>query len=179
MAIYTKRGDKGETSVYDEGPVQGKRISKSSQIVVTLGTIDELNSFIGICVSHSEDEKLNAILEEMQKNLLTIGSIIAGSNLRFYIKNTEKLERIIDELEGSLPVLKNFVYPGGDEIASLLQFSRSLARRAEREAVTLNELGKVKSQILTYLNRLSDTLFMLARQQNFRKGVDEKVWKSK
>lgn len=179
MAIYTKKGDKGKTGVYDDKSAQRKRISKSSQIVITLGTIDELNSFLGVCKISCEDEKLKEILEEIQKNLLTIGSIISGSDLRFIKNKTDKLEGIIDELEGKLPVLKNFVYPGGTKVAAFLQYCRSLTRRAEREAVTLNEITKVKPQILTYLNRLSDAFFMLAREQNFKAGVKEKTWTGK
>lgn len=177
MAIYTKRGDRGETSLYDEKNTQRTRISKDSLIVNTLGVIDELNSSIGVAVSFCDDKKTKTLLEEVQKDLLRIGSIIAGSKLRFSKSKTRKLEKVIDGLEGSLPVLKNFIIPGGEKFASHLHFSRSLARKAERKMVALSKEIRVKEQILAYLNRLSDFLFMLARQASHKKGKKDTVWK--
>ena len=119
------------------------------------------------------------IIDNIQRNLLTIGSITAGSELRFSFIQTKKLEKVIDDLEGKLPVLKNFVVPGGSFTAGLLQYSRSLARRAERRVVSLNRVERVKPQILTYLNRLSDALFMLAREANYKSGIRDEVWVGK
>jgi len=176
MAIYTKRGDKGETSLYDAMSTQRIRVSKNSTKIHVLGSVDELNSFLGIIVSMSDDKKLGSILKEIQKNLFTIGSIMAGSNLRFYNSSTKKMEKIIDDLETSLPALQNFILPGGNSIAAHLHMARSIARRMERSLIELYETESVRPQILTYVNRLSDFLFMLARQVNFEKGTQEDVW---
>jgi cob(I)alamin adenosyltransferase len=177
MVIYTKRGDKGETSLYDKKNAQRIRVSKESLIVNTLGSVDELNSSIGIAASFCKDKKTRILLEEVQRDLLRVGSIIAGSKLRFSKTKTKKLERVIDNLEGNLPVLKNFVLPGGTKLASHLHFSRSLSRRAERAVVSLSKETEIKEQILTYLNRLSDFLFMLSREANHKEGRKDATWK--
>lgn len=177
MAIYTKRGDKGETSLFDEKSNQKKRIDKDSLTVAALGSIDELNSFLGVCVSYCDDEETIKRLESVQKNLLRIGSIIAGSNLRFTRTQTKRLEKTIDGLEGKLPVLKNFILPGGTKLASHLHYSRSLARKVERNLVSLDKEKEVKPQILSYVNRLSDYLFMLAREESHKKGKKQTTWK--
>jgi cob(I)alamin adenosyltransferase len=176
MVIYTKRGDKGETSMFDEASSQRVRVSKNSLIVEVLGAIDELNSFLGVTVSFSNLPEITSYLKEVQKNLLTIGSITAGSKLVFSSYQTKKLEKQIDKLEGTLPVLSNFILPGGTVIASHLQFARTLARRAERAMVSLANEEKIKPQILTYLNRLSDFIFMLARFANSEAGLKEEIW---
>ncbi|OGM19232.1 ATP:cob(I)alamin adenosyltransferase [Candidatus Woesebacteria bacterium RIFCSPLOWO2_01_FULL_37_19] len=179
MAIYTKKGDKGETSMYDASGAQRARVSKSSLKVEALGAIDELNSFLGVVKTFAEDKELIADIARIQVNLLTIGSITAGSKLGFSALETKNLEKQIDNLEGTLPVLKNFVIPGGSKTAGLLQFARSLSRRAERRVVSLSQYEKVRPQILEYLNRLSDFLFMLAREQNHKNGIADEVWVGK
>ena len=186
MVIYTKRGDKGETSMFDEDSAQRARISKDSIRVEALGAIDELNSFLGICKSNSESKRgkvktldKEKTIDQIQRNLLTIGSITAGSNLRFSSVQTKKLEKLIDELEGKLPVLKNFIIPGGNLLATQLQYARALSRRVERRMVTLSKEVKVKTQVLQYLNRLSDYLFMLARSENRKTGINDEIWKGK
>lgn len=176
MAIYTKRGDKGETSLYDEASSQRIRVSKNSLRIKALGAVDELNSFLGITISFSNVPEITTYLKAIQKNLLTLGSITAGSKLRFSSLETKKIEKIIDKLEGELPVLANFILPGGTVFSSHLQYTRSLARRAERATVALAKESKVKPDVLTYLNRLSDFLFMLARFANFDTGVVEEIW---
>lgn len=176
MAIYTKKGDKGKTSLYDETSAQKERVSKDALKIRAIGAIDELNSFLGVVVSFSESLNLTRRVKEIQRDLFTIGSILAGSNLRFFKTKTKRFEKAIDEIEGRLPPLKNFILPGGSKLASYFQYARSLARRAEREVVALNEVSPVKPQILEYLNRLSDYLFMLARDANYRAGVKEEVW---
>ena len=132
MVIYTKRGDKGETSLYDEGSAQRMRVSKSSCNIAALGAIDELNSYLGVAVAITKDKSLSLSLRNVQKNLLTIGSILAGSKLRFSSVQTRKLEKLIDELEGNLPVLKNFILPGGSQVSAHLHYARALSRRVER-----------------------------------------------
>lgn len=179
MVIYTKRGDKGKTSLYDETSAQRERITKDSLRVRAIGAADELNSFLGVTISFSENPKLTAELKEVQRDLLIIGSILAGSDLRFFKTKTKRFEKVIDEIEGRLPPLKNFILPGGSKLAAHLQYARAISRRVEREVVALNEVEKVKPQILMYLNRLSDYLFMLARDANYRSGVEDEIWVGK
>ncbi len=167
MAIYTKRGDKGETSLYDKNSRQNIRVSKDSLRIEAIGAIDELNSYLGVA---------SADLKDIQRDLFTIGSILAGAKLRFPKSKIKKLEKVIDKLEGTLPVLKNFILPGGIQTAANLQYARALCRRAERAIVRL----EIKNQeILAYINRLSDYLFMLARKANYDVGIKEEVWKRK
>lgn len=176
MVIYTKRGDKGKTSLLDKANAQKVRVTKASLVVESLGAIDELNSYIGVCRANCENPKTNYLLRDIQGNLLTIGTIVAGSNLRFSSLGAKRLEKVIDNLEGTLPVLKNFVYPGGTVLSAHLQYARSLARRAERRIVALSQEKKIKPSVLSYLNRLSDFLFMLAREANNNAGVGDDVW---
>ena len=124
-------------------------------------------------MTSSEDLALNKKLKEVQGDLLTIGAILAGSKLRFFKTKTKRLEKEIDEMEGALPVLTNFILPGGSRPASNLQYARTLARKAERKLVSLNEKSAVKPQIPIYLNRLSDYLFILARDANSKMEVKE------
>lgn len=159
--VYTKKGDKGETGTFHG------RISKSDQLAITLGTIDELNSWIGVC---GQDKELYRI----QTNLMTINSILAGSKKhKFGSYETIHLEKLIDKLTKDLPELKNFIYPVGH-----LQVARTVCRRAERELVLLNANSKMLApNILKYINRLSDALFTMARTHNLQNGVLEKTWK--
>ncbi|MFC1649433.1 cob(I)yrinic acid a,c-diamide adenosyltransferase [Patescibacteria group bacterium] len=172
MSIYTKKGDKGITST-----VSGDRISKSSCQTRSLGAIDELNSFLGVVISFSESREVKNLLEKVQTNLLSLGSILGGSDLKFSKSKTTQLENHIDKWEKQLPKLTNFVHPGGSKSASLLQYSRALARKAEREIVGLGEEQKITPQMLMYLNRLSDYLFTLARVENCARGVEDEIWK--
>ena len=158
MAIYTKTGDKGKTGTY-----LGKRISKSSKLIHSIGAIDELNSYLGIIGG----------LTEIQRNLFTINAILTGAKLKLPEDATRKLEREIDKWEGTLPVLKNFIIYSGTKKSREIFYARALCRRAERFLVDL----KPKPEILSYLNRLSDYLFMLARAVNFNKKVKEVYWK--
>src|SRR3972149_7258336 len=176
MAIYTKRGDTGETSLFDEASAQKIRVSKDSLRIRAIGTVDEANSSLGVVVSLSSNKKLNLQIMRVQAELFTIGSILAGADLRFSKTRTLFVEKQIDKLEGSLPVLRNFLLPGGSVIASHLQMSRTLVRKAEREIVALSKLEPLKPQILIYLNRLSDFLFMLSRKVNHDVGIKELVW---
>lgn len=155
--IYTKKGDKGFTKTFHGS------ISKSDQLAITLGTIDELNSWIGVC---GQDKELHRI----QTNLMTINSILAGSKkYKFRGLEIKRLEILIDKLQAELPELKNFIYPVG-----FLQIARAVCRRAEREVVALEIKNK---NILKYINRLSDALFVMARYQNQQSGIKEEVWK--
>lgn len=171
MAIYTKKGDKGETSIFS-----GKTLSKSSQRIAAIGAIDETNSFLGIILSEAPQMRE---LKEVQRNLFAIGSILAGAPLRFPKSRTKKIEKGIDRMEGTLPVLKNFILPGGGKTGARLFFARTLARRAERALVSLNKQEPLRPEILVYINRLSDYLFMLGREVNREEGREEEVWKGK
>lgn len=179
MVIYTKRGDKGKTSLYDKDSAQRDGVSKDSLRIRAIGALDELNSYLGVVIASSQNPNLTGRLKEVQRNLFTIGSILAGSKLRFFKTKTKELEKEIDELEGELPVLKNFILPGGASTASHLQYSRALCRRAERAVVSLSEKDPVKPQILIYLNRLSDYLFMQARNENHKLNITEETWVGK
>lgn len=161
MTVYTKTGDKGTT-----GTFSGKRISKSSKLINAIGAIDELNSYLGIVGN----------LTDIQRNLFTINSILSGAKLEFPKNATKKLEREIDEMEGKMPVLANFIIYSGSKKSRELYFARGLARRVERTLVQL-KITNYKLQILAYINRLSDYLFTLARFTNFKKKIKEEIWK--
>lgn len=176
MAIYTKKGDRGTTALYDSLNSQLKRISKDSYKIWAIGSVDELNSFLGICITFSEDKKLTNFLARIQRDLLNVGSILSGSPLKFSVTKTKALEREIDLLESSLPVLKNFIVPGGTALSSHLQYARAITRRAERRIVALSKREVVNPQILQYINRLSDYFFMLARSINIAEGIMDDAW---
>ena len=176
MAVYTKKGDRGETSLYGGSSSQKTKLSKSSLQISAIGAIDETNSYLGVIRSLSEDRQLNNQLKKIQKDLLTIGSILSGSKLRFFQTKTKALEKEIDRREKKLPPLRKFVIPGSSRLAAHLHYGRTLIRRAECEVVTLNKIEKIKPQILSYLNRLSDFLFILAREANYKKAIKEEVW---
>jgi cob(I)alamin adenosyltransferase len=173
MSIYTKKGDKGKTSIFKG---KSRRISKNSQIINTLGTLDELNSFLGVVKEFSKFNKKEIF--RIQSNIMTIASILAGSNLTLSGYETKRLEKKIDQSDEKLTRLNNFIIPGGSEESALLNYSRTLARRAEREIVSLIKKNKINPEILKYINRLSDYLFMLARDANRKKGIKEIIWKN-
>lgn len=168
MGIYTKTGDKGETRVFDPKTKKLITVSKTSDLINTIGTIDELNSLLGVIGGYAD----------IQSDLFTINSILAGAKLSFSGVKTKKLEKEITRLEKILPVQKNFIYYGGDPKASLLFFARAVCRRAERSLVSL-DIPDTRYQILTYINRLSDYLFIKAREINFKLKIKEKAWMEK
>jgi cob(I)alamin adenosyltransferase len=178
MAVYTKTGDKGETKVFDKKSGVLVGIKKDSCKIKSIGAIDELNSFLGIVKSFSGDKIFQKRVEEIQGNLFTINSILAGSKLRFSKVKIKNLEKEIDIWEGSLPVQKNFIYYGGSKEASLIFYARALTRRAERSVISFAKKEKVSEAILIYFNRLSDYLFMLGRNANFDSGSPERFWKT-
>lgn len=177
MAIYTKKGDKGQTKVFDKKTGQLVGVSKKSCKIRAIGAIDELNSFLGIVVAKTDNKGIQRKLRDIQGNLFVINSILAGSNLKLSKSAVRKLEKDIDDWEGSLPVLKNFIFYGGSEVSSLIYYARALCRRAERSLVSfINQHPETNDHLLIYLNRLSDYLFMLARKINFDLGVKEEYW---
>jgi cob(I)alamin adenosyltransferase len=177
IKIYTKSGDKGQTSLYG-----GKRVDKSDARVEAYGTIDELNSAVGVVISHLEKEdKLRNFLSEVQSDLFTIGTFLAGNKkqpLDTISKRVPEMEQYIDEIDSHLPPLKNFILPSGTPEASFSHLARSICRRAEREVVRLTNSQKVEVSVITYLNRLSDFLFIVARYLNMKNNILDAIWKT-
>lgn len=175
MSIYTRAGDSGETST-----LKSKRVSKDDPRVEACGAIDELNALLGICVSFCEYEKINGMLMKIQADLFSIGAELAGTKKpsKITAKRISDMEQIIDVIEKDLPTLKHFVVPGGNKNAALFHHARTVCRRAERVVVALTKKEKINKNILIYLNRLSDLLFMLARLVNKKKKTDEAQWTS-
>jgi len=176
MPIYTRSGDKGETGLFSNKAEEKIRISKSSLKVRAIGAIDELDSFIGLAKSFTQDKKMIRILADIQKNLLTIGSILAGSGLKFSKAKTTKLEKMIDKWDVKLPKLSNFILPGGNNLGAQLHVCRSATRRAEREVTALSEVEVILDSIKTYINRLSDFMFQLSRYVNQEARIKEEIW---
>lgn len=151
-------------------------VAKYHPRLVSLGVLDELGSILGVVLSLSPDLK---VLEEIQKDLMEVGAGIAGEEREVGIKlkrRTAVLESEIDRIWKKLPPLKNFILPGGCRIGSLLHLSRVICRRAEREVVFVAQKERIPSEIIAYLNRLSDFLFALARWVNKKEGYKEKIW---
>lgn len=172
--IYTRTGDSGETSLFG-----GKRVPKTHQRIVAIGTIDELNAIIGVISSLAKPKKIKTILETIQSDLFSIGAELANTKGESITnpKNVEFLEKTIDNLDSKLSELRNFILPGGILVASQSQLARSISRRAEREVLKLNSTTKINQEILSYLNRLSDFFFVLARYFNKAAGSKETIWK--
>ena len=177
MKIYTKTGDDGKTSLFDNS-----RVWKSHERIVSYGAIDELNSAVGIAISMDLDHQLKEILVRIQNELFTVGSDLANPNMSdTKIRTTENmtlsLENDIDTFESELSELTNFILPGGTLMSSILHLSRTIARRAETHVIALSQKEEINKIAIVYLNRLSDLLFVLARVLNKRKNIDDIVWK--
>ena len=179
MKIYTKTGDKGETSL-----LGGKRVWKDDLRIQAYGSIDELNSIIGVAMADVKNTELREVLQSIQHELFVVGSDLAApieSDVKKFISRVDenfstRLEKIIDKYDGQLPELKNFILPGGLISAAFLHNARTVCRRAERNVVTLSKSEFVGPEIEKYLNRLSDLLFVLARFENFSNGVKDIFW---
>jgi cob(I)alamin adenosyltransferase len=178
VVIYTKRGDKGKTLLLKKVGGQPVRVSKSDSIVSVIGVIDELNSFLGLVRAFLNNTNFgDEELKRIQINLLKIGSVLAGSKLKFEKRETVNLENLVDKMDSEISPLRNFIIPGGTKTASFLQYARALSRKAEREMVGLNAKKKIDPRILMYLNRLSDFLFTLSRWVNLKEGGKEVIWR--
>lgn len=179
MKIYTRTGDDGETGLFG-----GARVSKADARVETYGDVDELNSVLGAVRAQPGDEHVDALLDTIQGELFVFGAELArapGKDVDVGVAlltdhEVERLERAIDELERELPALKTFILPGGVARAAFLHMARSVCRRAERRLVALSALEPVRPELLRYLNRLSDLLFVAARYANFRANVADVPW---
>ena len=177
--IYTGTGDKGTTSL-----VGGARVSKTHQRLESYGTIDELNSFIGLLVSSLEDQADKDFLHFVQHKLFTVGSYLAtdqnSTELKIESKVTAesitRIENEIDRLDAGIPKMRNFILPGGCRSASLAHVCRTVCRRAERQIYKLAETDPVEEPVLIFVNRLSDYLFVLARKECIINDGKEIIW---
>ena len=179
MKIYTKTGDKGTTALFG-----GKRVSKADLRIDTYGTVDELNSYIGLVRDQEVNSKRKNILVEIQDRLFTIGSILAteAGNTKVKVPSLLEsditfLETEIDGMEAQLAPMKSFVLPGGHPSVSFCHVARTVCRRAERLVIALDTQEKVDPLVVQYLNRLSDYLFVLSRKMTAELGAEETPWK--
>ena len=181
MKIYTKTGDRGETGLFG-----GERVSKNSLRIEAYGTIDELNSFVGLAIIEVSDKSVKDLLQKIQNWLFSIGADLATPDnektkkLKVFRTPEEYylyIEKEIDKYEGKLDELRNFILPGGTKGAALLHICRTITRRAERMVVALNSTVKIGNNIIIFLNRLSDLFFVLARFDNAVTGTPDIEWK--
>ena len=185
MKIYTKTGDKGTTAL-----IGGTRVSKHHIRIDSYGTVDELNSFIGLLRDQEINTHYKSVLATIQNKLFTVGAMLATDPEKAILKNGKErlniekieaaditlLENEIDAMNEALPPMTNFILPGGHQTVSYCHIARSVCRRAERIASALNTLEPVNSSVLTYLNRLSDYFFVLARKLSQELQADEVKW---
>ncbi|WP_374360156.1 cob(I)yrinic acid a,c-diamide adenosyltransferase [Cloacibacterium sp.] len=184
MKIYTKTGDKGETSLFG-----GTRVSKAAARVESYGTLDELNAFIGLAKAEISDEKVLNQLQKIQFDLFTVGSEAATPTDKMFLANGKsrldllisedeiiELEHWMDDFDAELEPLKFFILPSGGKAAATIHVCRTVCRRAERSMVFLRETEEVRPELIKYLNRLSDYLFVLARYISKISGEKEDFW---
>ncbi len=178
MALYTGKGDGGTTKLFDSK--SGERVSKSAAVFEALGTLDELNTFVGWCRSACvvdwmvEQQPISAVLFEVQQHLFTIQAELAGAKKHIPAKNVKELEARIAYIEMQLPEITTFFVPGGSELSSRLDVTRAVSRRAERRLVAVTEDGRKLSEFtLAYANRLSSLLYALVRFVNHKTGTTD------
>ncbi|HLW33387.1 MAG TPA: cob(I)yrinic acid a,c-diamide adenosyltransferase [Aequorivita sp.] len=185
MKIYTKTGDAGTTALFG-----GSRVPKHNIRIESYGTVDELNSHIGLIRSQQIDAQSKKMLVQIQHRLFTLGSTLATDPKRAVLKsgkerlniekvneeNIQLLEDEMDAMNASLPDLTHFILPGGNDAVSYCHIARTVCRRAERRVTLLNEKEAVDPLVLKYLNRLSDYLFVLARKLSNDLGAEEIQW---
>ena len=179
MKIYTKTGDKGETSL-----IGGTRIPKYHDRIEAYGTVDELISYIGLIRDQKIDDNTVSVLIEIQERLMTCASILATDSENCKIKipeisdtDIEILEKEIDKMEKDLPPLRSFILPGGHQTISFCHITRNVCRRAERLSIKVQEQYEVNEKIIQYLNRLSDYLFVLSRKLSVDLNATNIEWK--
>jgi cob(I)alamin adenosyltransferase len=178
MKVYTKTGDKGETSLFG-----GKRVKKYDVRIEAYGTSDELNSWIGLIRSENIAEDHQTILEEIQDRIFTLGAQLAADPDKPKLKmphieegDIELLEKKIDEMDTALPVMTKFTLPGGNTVVSYCHVARCVCRRCERRVIELADTAEVDTLIVQYLNRLSDYLFVLGRKLAQETNAPEVYW---
>lgn len=179
MKIYTKTGDKGTTAL-----IGGTRVSKADLRIEAYGTVDELNSYIGLVRDQEVNHSRLDILKEIQDRLFTIGALLATDPDKSKMKTPDLheeditlLEQEIDKYTAEVPPLRAFVLPGGHQSVSFCHVARCVCRRAERLAISLQEVAGVDNLIIIYLNRLSDYLFALCRKMTQELNAEEITWK--
>jgi len=175
--IYTRGGDTGETSLGD-----GSRVSKLDCRIGAFGTVDELNSALGLVLAGEVAADVRAPLERIQNELFDVGADLSvpwgvTDRLRVDQASIDALEQLCDRFNEALPELRSFVLPGGTETAARLHVARTICRRAEREALLASQELELNPLVLSYLNRLSDLLFILARAANAGESVEEPLWR--
>src|SRR5438477_5727367 len=177
--IYTKTGDQGDTSLGD-----GSRVAKNHPRVAAYGSVDELNAVLGLLLAAEPDVAEADLLRSIQNDLFDVGADLCrpptteekpGQRLRMRPEHAERLEKAIDRLNAELAPLTSFILPGGRPAAAWCHLARTVCRRAEREVVTLAQAEPINPQVVIYLNRLSDLLFVMARVSN-AKGQDDVLW---
>jgi|SRR5690606_34191099 cob(I)alamin adenosyltransferase len=181
MKIYTRTGDKGTTGLFG-----GERVSKDNPRIVAYGTVDETNSFIGLARAFLSGtpgaEEIDPVLKDVQSDLFVVGADLAtplGAKPtvpRMDAASVKAIEDTIDRFDPLIPPLKQFVLPGGTVVAAQLHVARTVCRRAERQVIELMACGEINPHVLTYLNRLSDLLFVLARLHNHLSGTADIPW---
>ncbi len=178
MKIYTKTGDSGTTSL-----LGGARVSKAHIRIEAYGTVDELNSYLGLLRDQPVNESRKDFLKQIQDRLFTLGADLATEPGKdkvvkpdLFDSDVEALEQAMDEMDEQLPALKNFVLPGGHQSVSFSHLARCVCRRAERIAIALNEVEPVDGLSIRYLNRLSDYLFLLGRKMAAELDAEEVKW---
>lgn len=181
MKIYTKTGDQGTTSLFG-----GKRVSKADLRIDAYGTVDELNSWIGLVADQSVNEKRKTFLISIQDRLFTMGSILAtepgNTKVKIPLLSQEDviaLEREIDAMDSQLPPMRSFILPGGHQSVSFCHIARTVCRRAERLVISLHNQEPLDMLVIQYLNRLSDYLFVLARKMASELKIEDINWKAK
>lgn len=179
MKIYTKTGDTGSTALFG-----GKRVSKADLRIDAYGTVDELNSWIGLLRDQPVNTRRTDLLVEIQDRMFTIGSILATEPGNTKVKvpglapaDVSSLEAAIDAMESALPPMKNFVLPGGHQSVSFCHVARTVCRRAERLVIALHAQSPVNELVIQYMNRLSDYLFVLSRKVALELEAEETPWK--
>ncbi len=180
MKIYTKTGDKGQTSL-----IGGRRVSKADLRIDAYGTVDELNSWIGLLRDQPVNESRKELLKEIQDRLFTVGATLATDPEKAVRKpipdiiqdDITLLEQAMDDMDTSLPPLRAFVLPGGHASVSYCHLARTVCRRAERLVIHLDEQSPVDEPVIQYMNRLSDYLFVLSRKMTQELGSEEVAWK--
>ncbi len=188
MKIYTKTGDKGTTAL-----IGGTRVPKHDLRIEAYGTVDELNSFLGLLRDKAEDEEIQKFILRIQNDLFNLGAFLALDPEKKTMANRQKrlnlpsvneeniqvLEQEIDRMNDELPPMTHFILPGGNETVSTCHICRSIARRAERRTTALSEISEVDPLLIKYLNRLSDYLFVLARKLSKDLQIEEIKWEGK
>lgn len=181
MNIYTRTGDKGSTGLFGSG-----RVPKNHPRVEAYGAVDELNAAIGfaraLATTSEADRQLDSILKDVQNDLFVLGADLGtppesrAKPMRVHSDRISELEQTIDRLDAQLPELKNFILPAGSTLTSSLHVARTIARRAERRVVAASETESISPEAITYLNRLSDLIFVLARWIQYTSGGQDVIW---